>query len=283
MGIRLDEDGDDCNTEVFNGPIDFLKPRSIHMFQTTPVPRFAACPTPCTLPDATLDQRILRAQKEQHDRVDWNEVKGKRYMLRVHERPPSQGMCAGNCFEPYPPGDLIPLDDDVADGDHLMDLPELTTKKDLDYFGFARLRDGDVFYNNDRLIAVRPVYIGSRWRDKIIGGWFLEQHPSMHFWAPSPTCAAPDSYIFCAAEEPGSKPGFYTGKVFKYAKIPLEPGTMLVSGPKAYHTSGFREGVHFFGISGESLEDENKEVDGVQPLTVCGKHPRFAPPSQLNE
>lgn len=143
------------------------------------------------------------------------------------------------------------------------------------YYGFARLHEGDLFVNNGRHLALRAIYIGAHWRDDIIGGWYLEQHPSMHFWAPSPTCYAPDSWIIAAVEKPFSSAGFVSGKVFKYAKIRLVLGSMVVCGPNAYHAGGYREGVYFFAISGESLEDENKETNGIQPLTVCGKPPQF--------
>merc|ERR1712048_1253098 len=122
------------------------------------------------------------------------------------------------------------------------------------------------------------IYIGEHWREDIIGGWFLEKHYSMHFWAPSPKCCADDSWIIAAVERPDSAPGFPLApekKVFKYAKIKLKPGSMVICGPNAYHASGFKEGVYFFAISGEPLEVENKEVDGVQPLTVNFQPPHF--------
>merc|ERR1712232_1344797 len=275
---KVDHDDNDCM--VFDPPIDFLPPWSRHKFQVNPVPVLEKLETQEPAQFSIAD-KISGLQAEQRAKVSWEEMKGVRYEMSVNECEDQPTVCEGNIFDPFPSGNLKPLDDTACEGEgHIMKLPELKTEEDLAYYGFARLQHGEEFNNYHRTLCVRAIYVGKTWRDgKIIGGWFLETHPSMHFWAPSPTCCdEEDSWIIAAIEKPGSVPNFPKcgeTKVFKYAKIKLMPGTMLVCGPNAFHASGFREGVYFFGISGGSLETENAEVVGVQPLTVNGQDPKF--------
>merc|ERR1719440_1888300 len=154
---------------VFDPCIDILKPGSVHKFQAYPVPKLTPClDEPTWTPESNIKnvaQKIQKEQAELREKTPWHEVKGVRYQLDHVKKSSSGEQCAGNCFEPYPHGNLTPLDHDHAEElhlSHLIEIPELDDEE-LPYYGFTRLHDGEYFVNYERHLAIRAIYIGEHW------------------------------------------------------------------------------------------------------------------------